>query len=436
MLEVIHTFQSTNDQMEGNTRKIGPEYIDELIQCQEMAIMLGNYLDTLGGPAIALVKILEDYCENLYQISISLSEEKQYKKLSKVVQKQLVQLYNRIKYDLPEDKREIVFLPYKASMWDSLESVWMAADKDESCDVYVIPIPYYDKNPDGTFGQIHYEGKEYPDYVPITSWKEYDLAERRPDLIYIHNPYDDWNYITSVHPNFYAKELKKYTDTLIYIPYFISVNDVVEKHFCVMPGTLYADWVIVQSEEIRKMYVKELNKFGREHHSENLFGKAEQKVIALGSPKYDKVCCTKKKDLVIPEEWKRVLKNSDGDCKKVILYNTTISPFLNSGMRALEKIESTLQIFKKQKDIVLLWRPHPLIQATLQSMRPELLNRFKAIRKQYCEDGWGIYDDTCDMGRAITLSDAYYGDGGSLLALYLLTEKPVLVQNHEILVEM
>ena len=25
---------------------------------------------------------------------------------------------------------EAVFLPYKASMWDSLESIWMAADKD------------------------------------------------------------------------------------------------------------------------------------------------------------------------------------------------------------------------------------------------------------------------------------------------------------------
>ena len=42
---------------------------------------------------------------------------------------------------------EAIFLPYKASMWDSLESVWKAADADPECDAYVIPIPYYDKNP-------------------------------------------------------------------------------------------------------------------------------------------------------------------------------------------------------------------------------------------------------------------------------------------------
>lgn len=35
---------------------------------------------------------------------------------------------------------KVVFMPYKASMWDSLESVWMAADKDERCEALVVPI--------------------------------------------------------------------------------------------------------------------------------------------------------------------------------------------------------------------------------------------------------------------------------------------------------
>ena len=37
---------------------------------------------------------------------------------------------------------KVVFMPYKASMWDSLESVWMAADKDERCEALVVPITY------------------------------------------------------------------------------------------------------------------------------------------------------------------------------------------------------------------------------------------------------------------------------------------------------
>ena len=39
-------------------------------------------------------------------------------------------------------KKEIVFLPYQAAMWDSLESVWKATYEDkEHCNAYVMPIP-------------------------------------------------------------------------------------------------------------------------------------------------------------------------------------------------------------------------------------------------------------------------------------------------------
>lgn len=37
-------------------------------------------------------------------------------------------------------KKEMVFLPYKVSMWDSLESVWRAAYEDkDNCLAYVVP---------------------------------------------------------------------------------------------------------------------------------------------------------------------------------------------------------------------------------------------------------------------------------------------------------
>lgn len=125
-------------------------------------------------------------------------------------------------------------------MWDSLESVWKAADEDENCDAYVIPIPYYDKNPDGSFREMHYEADQYPAYVPITRYDTYDFEKHRPDMIYIHNLYDKYNLVTSVHPFFYSDNLKKYTEKLIYIPYFVlgeiksDEEEKIEnmKHFC------------------------------------------------------------------------------------------------------------------------------------------------------------------------------------------------------------
>ena len=56
----------------------------------------------------------------------------------------------------------------------------------------------------------------------------------------------------------------------------------------------------------------------------------------------------------------------------------------------------------------------------------------KKIVKQYKEEGWGIYDDSTDMDRAVVLSDGYYGDSSSVVIVYQKTGKPVMIQSVEI----
>ncbi len=191
---------------------------------QELAITLGGKIearecDSADDAGSEIVHTLEEYCETLYQLSVSGGDRQRCRKLGKLMNKQLLSARQGIQYRLPDDKREIAFFPYKASMWDSLESFWLEAREREDCEAYVVPIPYYDKNPDGSIRQWHYEGNEYPDYVPITPWEQYDLEIRKPDEAYIHNPYDEFNLVTSVHPNFYLSELKKHVGKLIYTQY-------------------------------------------------------------------------------------------------------------------------------------------------------------------------------------------------------------------------
>lgn len=436
MLETISDLEEKNSYFRNNNaRATRVNDIDTLISCQESAILLGSYLDILGEQAKPLVKILEDYCENIYQMTISLSDESLCRKLSERIKEQLSQLNNSILYDLPEDKKEVVFLPYKASMWDSLESIWKAADEDESCDAYVIPIPYYDKNPDGSFREMYYEGGHYPDYVPITKYEEYDFEGRKPDVIFIHNPYDGSNYVTSVHPFFYSKNLKQFTDKLIYIPYFIldefkpddkTVIDKI-KHLCTTSGVFYADKVIVQSEDMKKVYVNVLAEVTGNTKKVRQYW--EDKILGLGSPKVDKALNTKREDLSIPDEWLKVIQRPDGSFKKIIFYNTCIGPLLQSGNQMLRKLKSVFATFEENKnEVVLLWRPHPLIESTLTSMRPQLWEEYKTIRDKYIQEGWGIYDNTADMNRAVVLSDAYYGDESSIAQLYKKLNKLILFQ--------
>lgn len=439
LLETVEMLVEANEVI-GRLCKSNTERALEILgQCQESAILLGNLIESKGNGYAELIGILEDYCENIYQMSIAVSDEEQIRKLSKKIQKQLTYLNNKIRQEMPEDKKEVVFFPYKASMWDSLESVWMAADADEDTDAYVVPIPYYDKNPDGTFREMHYEGDQYPDYVPITNWEEYDFEERRPDVMFIHNPYDEFNYVTSVHPRFYSKNLKKFTEKLVYIPYFI-LNEIdpdddaaIEgmKHFCINEAVKNADKVIVQSEDMRQVYIKVLTE--ESGGSKEARSYWEKKIDGSGSPKVDKVLRTKKEDLEIPEEWMKVIQKPDGSWKKIVFYNTSVTAILRHEEQMLKKIKSVFQTFQENKDeVALLWRPHPLIESTLVSMRPELWEGYRKIREKYREESWGIYDDTADMDRAVILSDAYYGDGSSIVQLYQKTGKAVMIQDANI----
>ena len=81
--------------------------------------------------------------------------------------------------------------------------------------------------------------------------------------------------------------------------------------------------------------------------------------------------------------------------------------------------------------MALLWRPHPLIRATIESMRPQLWEEYEKIVRQYREEGWGIYDDTADVDRAVAMCDGYYGDGSSVVQLCQKTGVPVMIQNVE-----
>ena len=322
-------------------------------------------------------------------------------------------------------KKEIFFLPYKVSMWDSLESVWKAAYEDkEHCNAYVMPIPYADLNPDRSVAAWHCERDQFPKYVPTLDWQEIDLKAWHPDIIFYHNPYDDCNLVTSVESRYYSRNLKECADKLVYIPYFVLNEPCTEEsveHFVTTPGVLNADQVIVQSEAMRELYINILTK--RTNRTDRAYW--EERISGAGSPKIEKVLTSKKEDFDMPEQWRKLAEG-----RKVILYNTSLSVMLRYSDMFCGKLRYVFDVFRRWTDVVLWWRPHPLMKATIHSMRPGIEEEYCEIERQYIEDGWGIYDDTSDLHRAICWSDAYYGDRWSSVApLYQKTGKPMMAQD-------
>lgn len=436
--EFLKLLEQAHDEIKKTVeRKDFPSAMALLEECQSGAISLGTLIESTESENFITISILEEYCELVYRIHAELSSGQSVSagKIYKQLYSLLLKAEHSVRYDI-KIRYEAVFLPYKASMWDSLESVWKAADRDPDCDAYVIPIPYYDKNPDGSFGKMHYEGNDYPEEVPVTWYGDYDFIQRRPDMIFIHNPYDEFNYVTGVHPFFYSKNLKQYTDRLVYIPYFVldeirpdnKERIAAMEHFCTVPAVLYADRVIVQSEDMRQIYIDSMIKLlGEKDISRKDW---ESKILGLGSPKFDMASGLKESELKLPKEWLEVIQKPDGRKKKVVLYNTSVAALLQYNEKMLDKIQDVFRIFKdNREEAALWWRPHPLIKAAIESMRPQLWEQYYELVRQYRQEGFGIYDDTPKLHRAIAVSDAYYGDGSSLVQLYQKTGKPIMIQS-------
>lgn len=403
-------------------------------ECQNVAVSMGTTIDGAEGEGTRTVQLLEDYCELVYQIHEGLGQPAQ--RSAADVKQVLNKHYQGIQKAYQKDvtlQKEVVFLPYKASMWDSLESVWERYNADDQWHAVVIPIPYFDKNPDGSLKDVHYEGDRFPENVPIVSYQEYNLQLIHPDRIYIHNPYDGYNRVTTVHPDYYAERIKAYTDQLVYIPYFVlSERDPRDQaalqriaHYVRVPGVFHAHQVIVQSESMRQCYIEILVQMA----GEETRAYWTNKIKGTGSPKLEKAAHVKEQTYQYPEDWMGKVQGQDGKRRKVVFYNTSLPVLLKQEEKALGKIRAVMETFRQRPDTVLLWRPHPLTQATIGSMRPDLWEQYQQLVQTYVDDDFGIYDDSPDLYRSIALSDAYYGDMSSVVHLFTAAQIPVLLQN-------
>lgn len=409
LLEILKSLSEAHIAIEdyinnGNTNKA----VTLLSDCQNTALQIAGIIENSEGEKFITISFIGEYCKSLYEVAVNIMSFDGGDARALIDEK-----LNSVKKSAEIDikvKFEMVFMPYKASMWDSLESVWKAADKDPDCDAYVVPISYYDRNPDHSFGQCHYEGLEFPDYVPITHFNKYNFNRRKPDVIYIHNPYDECNYVTSVDPRFYSKELKKYTDCIVYIPYCLFAHGMSQG---LLSAYYNADFISLQSEYYCDFINKDIPR---------------EKLLTFGSPKIDMIVNKCREEIDIPDEWKEKIKG-----RKVFFYNTTIAEMLVNTEIFLRKILYIFRTFQKNDNACLIWRPHPLLEATFDSMRSQFKPIYDNLKTSFINDGIGIYDDTADVIKTIALCDAYIGDATSSVATsFYAVGKPVFILDNRI----
>ena len=270
----------------------------------------------------------------------------------------------------------IGFLPYKRSMWNSMASVYEECRKAGAV-AYILPLPYY-LMPEK---KIIVEQRFFRDALNIEYLKKINF-----DYLVIHYPYDGNNRVTSMLPKYYTAELRNY-GKVIFIPYSCSPGIFTRLH----TGLANIDYAFLRSEEECEAFIAEWAAHGVDFSG---------RVFGYGSPKMD-----------------AMQKCSCGSSTLVI---NSLAPYLSAPFVKIDAYQTVIthEIGRGRK---VIFRPHPLLQQTIKSMRPDTEEAYNGF-VEWCKAQENvIYDETEDLEHALEQADYLFSDPSSVLEMWQST---------------
>ena len=162
----------------------------------------------------------------------------------------------------------ILFIVPERASWEHLKPIYAKRAQDPFSLILVMPVPWYDRGFDGGLGVQHFEQDGYPEGVTVFDFRKFDYNNLLPDEIIICNPYDEYELAKTIHPFFYASNLRKLTRKLTCVPEIIpehiepgdETTQVNAAFFIMTPGVVMSDEVLVKNQEQREEYINYLTK--------------------------------------------------------------------------------------------------------------------------------------------------------------------------------
>ena len=390
-----------------------------LADVQDNVVQYGTLVEKVKGEGTSLVLQLEHLCEYLYNLADS------HANLSLI--DELIEISDGIisEIDLKIiNRKTAAFFSYKKECFDSLKLLYDYYSQNEDYDVMVIDLPTYDKEYDGSFTMDGFDGP--------------DMSLVCPDVIVTNYPYDEYNMAVTIPPCYYAKNIRKYTEKLIYIPYFV-VADFEQNnypcwhnmsYYCTVPGVVLADEVIINSEKMRDRYIEKLTGWSGEEYAGlwqkkirvvdnfNVYSRNDNPYELNRNPKVDP-CESKQND------------------KKTLIWFCSAASIFSYGDKYIDKMHRNLEVFKsKAEDINIVFMTEDYTEETLKLKNASLYDKFFLIKK---EIGTVTNIDCCTFNlsdkltvKIIDNADAYYGDGSIVCKDFILNKKPVMLQNIDV----
>lgn len=302
-------------------------------------------------------------------------------------------------------KCKIVFFLQEELVFPGVEHLCRAALSDPRFDTKLVYVPFaHENNTREDTSEAAYRAMG----LPIINCADYDLSEDNPEIAVFVKPYNQ------IPPQFYIAEVEKVVKRTIYIPYGLELTKQLIK-YAFQDYTHYRVWRHLGYGEV----VKEMGKQYGYRDGEN--------IAVWGHPRVDNYLVEQNRP--VPAAWSEKIKG-----RKVILWcpHHTIGDGPECVSTWLDYYTDIFRLFEERDDLVMLWRPHPLLFGAIVNhgfMTKEELDAF--IAEKTAQNNV-ILDQTGDYRTAFAVSDAIITDGTTFSFEYLLTGKPLMLTAHKL----
>lgn len=284
----------------------------------------------------------------------------------------------------------IAFLPYKRSMWNSMESVYTEC-WSSGARARVIPLPYQ-RIVNGKVESVDCDKDKF--FVQALDIKALD--KEHFDFVVIHYPYDDKNKVTRMLPEYRTAELRKY-GKVVYIPY--SCTNM--RQLRVQPGIANIDYAFLGSEAEADVFISEWKNLGVDFTG---------RVFGFGSPKMDVIAN---------------LEQGKSEYLTTLVINS-LAPFLCSPFEHIRLYQHHIsnEIGRGRR---VIFRPHPLLRQTIKSMRPDTMAAYEKFLA-WCETRDNVtVDETEYLEDALEQADFLISDPSSVLEMWQSTGREYMI---------
>lgn len=391
-------------------------------RCQEQAINAGTIIEKQYEEDSKEVKLLEDYCELLYDMYERLmGEDKEgaldIERLNDLIDK-VASLYK--KRTLEEGvlgKKEIIFIIASKDSFDRVRDYYEYFSASKDHDLYVMPVPYIEINCDRSYGTESLVLIDEPG-IKVINYKEYDFEHRYPDEIVIVNGFDQYNLAASVHPFFYSSNIKKYTKKLVYMPDFQveRFDETCEKamanarSYVLIPAISHADRILLRADWEKDIYTRILK---------DELGQDKSKVYE------DKI--------EVIELVDQADKREGIHRPKRLLFYLGLSWLYQDAASLIKKLERAMAIFRGYDDrLKITWMVEAGFEDRLGVISDGLMSDYTSIKRDFLKlSGASYKEEDGDLSILDNIS-GFYGSPGYIMNQCKNKKIPVMLINVDV----